>query len=262
MYDTALGLPLHPLLVHLPIVLLPLSAVGVVVLVVAPSLRRRLAVPTLILLAIGALGSIAAMLSGNALAERVGQPGGHAQLGTALVVASICYLLLAGGWLLGAARPERQGVLASALGWLSAVASVGIVALTVAVGHSGASAVWSGVTGAGAESARPSTPATAPDVTESTRPSASEAPSASASPTATGITMAVVAEHGDADSCWAAIDGKVYDLTGWIKQHPGGQSPILSLCGTDATAAFTAKHAGDSRPAEELASMLVGPLVS
>lgn len=91
MFDTALGLPLHPLLVHLPIVLLPLSAVGVVLLVVAPSLRRRLAVPTLILLAVGALGSIAAMLSGNALAERVGQPGGHAQLGTALVVASICY---------------------------------------------------------------------------------------------------------------------------------------------------------------------------
>ncbi|MBK7822485.1 MAG: cytochrome b5 domain-containing protein [Tessaracoccus sp.] len=77
---------------------------------------------------------------------------------------------------------------------------------------------------------------------------------------ATGYTMDDVAAHNTEASCWAAIDGNVYDLTEWIGQHPGGSHRILPLCGTDATAAFTAQHAGQARPASELASFLLGPL--
>lgn len=267
MFDTAFGLPLHPLLVHLPVVLLPLSAVAMVLLVLAPSLRQRLAVPAFVLVAAGALGTVAAMLSGTAFVERVGDPGVHAQLGTALMVCSLFYLAIAGGWLLWVGRADRRGTLPAALGWLSALLSVGIIALTVATGHSGASAVWSGVVRA--DSSAPQAPSTAgPEASTGTEasPSPSTPATADASATAssapTGITLAEVAEHGSADSCWAAVDGNVYDLTDWIGQHPGGQSHILALCGTDATAAFTSQHSGDARPAEELASMLLGPLAS
>ncbi len=64
----------------------------------------------------------------------------------------------------------------------------------------------------------------------------------------------------NASKCWAAIDGKVYDLTNWINQHPGGPARILSICGTDATVAFNTQHAGQRRPANELAGFEIGVL--
>lgn len=74
------------------------------------------------------------------------------------------------------------------------------------------------------------------------------------------ITMAQVAKHNSAASCYTTISGSVYDVTTWINQHPGGKQAILSLCGTDGTAAFTAQHAGQRRPATELASFKIGTL--
>ena len=72
--------------------------------------------------------------------------------------------------------------------------------------------------------------------------------------------MAKVAEHNNASSCWAAINGNVYDLTKWINKHPGGPERILSICGTDASAAFNGQHGSAPRPANELKNFLLGPL--
>ena len=104
----------------------------------------------------------------------------------------------------------------------------------------------------------PSTPG------ESTAPGASQAAGRSAGRAAATqadtFTMAQVAAHADRTSCWTAIFGSVYDLTEWIGQHPGGSQRILPLCGTDATAAFSAQHGGQARPASELATFFLGPL--
>jgi cytochrome b involved in lipid metabolism len=81
-------------------------------------------------------------------------------------------------------------------------------------------------------------------------------------PAATSYTMAQVATHNNASSCWAAINGNVYDLTNWINQHPGGPERILSICGTDGSAAFNAQHGGQRQPAQELQNFLLGPLAS
>lgn len=80
--------------------------------------------------------------------------------------------------------------------------------------------------------------------------------------TAAGYTMSTVAKHHNASSCWTAINGNVYDLTNWINQHPGGKAPILSLCGTDGSAAFNGKHGTQARPASELKNFLLGALAS
>ncbi len=72
--------------------------------------------------------------------------------------------------------------------------------------------------------------------------------------------MAQVAQHNNASSCWAVINGNVYDLTQWINQHPGGPQRILMLCGTDGSAAFNGQHGGQRRPASELAGFILGPL--
>jgi cytochrome b involved in lipid metabolism len=73
-------------------------------------------------------------------------------------------------------------------------------------------------------------------------------------------TVAKVAAHGDASSCWSIIDGNVYDLTSFISRHLGGEKRILRMCGTDSTDDFMGQHGGDAKPERILASLLLGPL--
>jgi predicted heme/steroid binding protein len=56
-------------------------------------------------------------------------------------------------------------------------------------------------------------------------------------PTPSGYTLTSIASHNSAASCWMAIRGKVYDVTRYIKKHPGGNA-ILRGCGEDATGEF------------------------
>lgn len=88
---------------------------------------------------------------------------------------------------------------------------------------------------------------------------------ATATPTATatataGATLdaALVATHNTASNCWSIVNGNVYNLTGWITLHPGGSGVIQTMCGIDASAAFTAQHRTQSKPAGKLALYLVG----
>ncbi len=74
------------------------------------------------------------------------------------------------------------------------------------------------------------------------------------------FTLAEVATHKDVKSCWTTIQGKVYNLTSWINQHPGGAEAILSLCGKDGTSLFLAQHSGQANPAAELKILYIGTL--
>lgn len=87
-------------------------------------------------------------------------------------------------------------------------------------------------------------------------------PTPAPAPTTAGktYTMAQVAAHASASSCWSAVNGSVYDLTAWIGRHPGGSGAILSLCGKDGSAAFDGQHGGQGRPESELASFKIGAL--
>ena len=107
-----------------------------------------------------------------------------------------------------------------------------------------------------------------PKPTPSVTPAAAPTPSAVASstptptpaPTKVGYTMTQVRANNTAANCWAVIDDSVYDLTNWIKSHPGGSGAIVGLCGTDGSAAFSIKHGNQSRPAAQLNSYRLGPL--
>ena len=74
------------------------------------------------------------------------------------------------------------------------------------------------------------------------------------------FTSADVASHSTASSCYSSVNGSVYDLTGWISQHPGGSQAIIGLCGKDGTSAFLAQHGGQGDPEAELASLKIGTL--
>eukprot|EP00877_Chromochloris_zofingiensis_P004586 jgi/Chrzof1/14128/Cz08g26040.t1 len=44
---------------------------------------------------------------------------------------------------------------------------------------------------------------------------------------------------------WIAIDGQCYDVSTWIKHHPGGELVLRHSAGNDATEAFLAFHRQD-----------------
>ncbi|KAG7468490.1 hypothetical protein MATL_G00143320 [Megalops atlanticus] len=47
-----------------------------------------------------------------------------------------------------------------------------------------------------------------------------------------------VAQHCTEDSCWVLLGTRVYDVSGFLRLHPGGETLILSRSGTDITGAF------------------------
>lgn len=51
-------------------------------------------------------------------------------------------------------------------------------------------------------------------------------------------TYAEVAAHSAPGDAWFIIDGKVYDISKFADEHPGGDEIILDNAGTDATGAF------------------------
>lgn len=54
--------------------------------------------------------------------------------------------------------------------------------------------------------------------------------------------MAEVAMHSTAESCWVVVEGEVYDVTSFLDEHPGGKALLLSVAGTDATTTFNGIH--------------------
>jgi len=51
-----------------------------------------------------------------------------------------------------------------------------------------------------------------------------------------------VVKHNTEGDCWLIIHGAVCDVTGWIKDHPGGGEPLLKKAGADATMVFKLSH--------------------
>ncbi|KAL2175446.1 cytochrome b5-like protein [Thermothelomyces heterothallicus CBS 202.75] len=51
-----------------------------------------------------------------------------------------------------------------------------------------------------------------------------------------------IAKHTTPDSCWVVLHGNVYDVTDFLREHPGGSRIILQLAGRDATAEYDPIH--------------------
>ncbi|KAB2048031.1 hypothetical protein ES319_A13G086800v1 [Gossypium barbadense] len=79
-------------------------------------------------------------------------------------------------------------------------------------------------------------------------------------PTLTKLyTMQEAAQHNTKDDFWIVIDGKVYDVTSYLDEHPGGDDVVLESTGKDATDDF--EDAGHSKSAKELLqSFCIGEL--
>lgn len=80
-------------------------------------------------------------------------------------------------------------------------------------------------------------------------------PAADVAPAARRITLAEVAEHGGAQSCWMAIEGKVYDVTAYLDRHPAPPAVLLKWCGREATEGMRTKGYGRDHSAAAWVSL-------
>lgn len=51
-------------------------------------------------------------------------------------------------------------------------------------------------------------------------------------------TLDEIAKHNTPSDLWIGVLGYVYDVTKFLDDHPGGQKPIISMAGKDATEYF------------------------
>ena len=219
MPDLLGGLPLHPLVVHGVVVLLPLAAIGLIITTIVSRWRSAFQWVILAGVVAGAAGAYIAKVSGDSLSAAVGLPVDHANWGNYLLIAAMAFSAITGlwvftwhlqGWTWAKRVVDTPAVLTGAV----------IMVLTYLAGHSGAEAVWTEQM----EAAR-TPPATAAAITGP-------------------ITIAEVERHASPDDCWSVVNGTVYDLTGFIARHPAGAGAVIGMCGRDATADFVGEHGG------------------
>ena len=230
--DTIGGLPVHPLVVHFAVVLLPLSSFATIVAVYIPRFRRSYGFASVIGVFLGTGATVIAKQSGEALAARIGNPQTHANYGNILPILAGLAFLSTVLWYRSSKRLKSSR--ADLLGHVTALLNVAVIGLTFLTGHTGAQAVWNG------------------------RLPSQQKVELSTSPSS--YSKAEVAKHASGKSCWSIVNGNVYDLTKWIGQHPGGPAVIEAICGKDGTASFDSQHMGQQRPENILASYKIGTL--
>ncbi len=147
---TISGIPLHPLIVHLAVVAVPVAALAAILITLVPKMAQRWALPTAIAAVIGAVAAAVASSTGEALAELKGMDEHaeplmeHAQYGEGAVM---CAMILAGllvVYWLSVFKPQWFKVKALVIVLriiiiLAAIAAFGSIFLA---GHEGAALVW------------------------------------------------------------------------------------------------------------------------
>uniref|UniRef100_A0A5S6QHR9 Cytochrome b5 n=1 Tax=Trichuris muris TaxID=70415 RepID=A0A5S6QHR9_TRIMR len=74
------------------------------------------------------------------------------------------------------------------------------------------------------------------------------------------FTRSEVKEHNAKSSTWLVIENKVYDVTPFLDEHPGGIEVLLEHAGRDATEGF--EDAGHSNDAKEIREQyLIGEVI-
>lgn len=157
--DELFGLPAHPLVVHVPVVLLPLAALGVVIMAVSPRFRRGVGWVVVALTGLASACALLALNTGAALEERVEDIGSehlieeHGDIGERAAFIACAFFVIMLAWMLFTSWRDRQQVPTTGEpAWRRWVA-IGLTALSLAfaavtaaaivrTGHSGAEATW------------------------------------------------------------------------------------------------------------------------
>ncbi|MFA6534488.1 MAG: cytochrome b5 domain-containing protein [Patescibacteria group bacterium] len=93
-----------------------------------------------------------------------------------------------------------------------------------------------------------------------TKTPAASQPTATPTPGAKSVLNKVeVAKHNSLSDCYLIVSGKVYNVSSYINQHPGGRQNITNNCGQEVSGIFAASHSNFAW--DLLARYYLGPLV-
>lgn len=152
MPETIQGLPVHILVVHAVVVLVPLCAVAVVVMVFSRLWRERLRWPLLILLTGALVSTFVARQTGEWLRGKLAAKGisspditRHVDYGSKAIWFVLLFWLVVVGWLYVDARRPPAATVARVLGVASVVVALVATGWIVIAGHLGSTAVWKGI---------------------------------------------------------------------------------------------------------------------
>lgn len=251
--DLISGLPIHPLINHAVAVLVPLAAIGALLVISISKLRPAYSPLVLGTLLLATISAFIATQSGEALSERVGLPSSHATQGDRLSYVVLAFAVLFTIWFAleksNQIRKSLANVLKSVLKVVISITAISSFILTILVGHSGAEATWKDRI---AESQA--------TVLEDSGSNSSSTPKAN-TPTGTlNLSNSEIKTHNSKSDCWSIVNGNVYNLTSYVQNHPGGASVIANICGKDGSKAFINQHNSQSKPNNVLDSFLLGPL--
>ena len=141
----ALGdLPLHPLAVHFAVALFPVALLFLIITTVSSKLRGRFLLRALLATVATGPFIFIAQQSGEALSEVMYEPDPHSQYGEVLMPLAL-WVLAVGFGLWYSLRKSWPKLLNQLLGFALVSLSIGAIAMTVVIGHSGAAATWTGV---------------------------------------------------------------------------------------------------------------------
>lgn len=139
------GLPLHPLVIHAVVVLLPLTAVGALLMVLRPRFSKRFGVIVVIGAVLSAVSGLLAKESGETLARVRPVTGDHVMAGDVVPFPVIGFaILLTVFWLFDRGVPgnRTRPLWLKVLGVVVIVAAASCTFLVVRAGHTGALSVW------------------------------------------------------------------------------------------------------------------------
>jgi formate hydrogenlyase subunit 3/multisubunit Na+/H+ antiporter MnhD subunit len=154
MFDTIFGLPVHPLVIHAVVVLLPLASVAVLAAAFWPKFRRWAGPLPLITSVVATVLVPVATESGESLEQRLGAGSNplvlkHEALGDLMIYWSIGLVVAAAlvywwHWQTKRADSSHQPkqALVIAIMVIAAIAGVGTLVHVIRVGDAGARAVW------------------------------------------------------------------------------------------------------------------------
>jgi hypothetical protein len=146
--DTVFGIPLHPLLVHAVVVLVPLSVLGTVVIALVPRWRGTYGWLVVAASAVSLAAVPLTTRSGNNFKDSLSLGGPvlekvneHQQMGERVIWA-VGAMFVFNLLLMLAHRAGRPAGQRTALAALAAVAALVSLVLVVITGHLGSTAVW------------------------------------------------------------------------------------------------------------------------
>ena len=149
MFDTVFGLPVHALVMHVVVVVVPLAAVGVVAIAAVPRWRARFGFVVLSLATAGLAAVPVATRSGGELEDRLGASGvvarqinDHQEMGELVIWPTLAMWVLAVA-LVVMHRQRRRGRAVKIVAVLAALAALAAATQVTVAGHLGSTAVWS-----------------------------------------------------------------------------------------------------------------------